>query len=87
MFLRALSDKAFKLCDVYLQLGEIMKLMENPGCKVTAKEKKSVKSIVDDLLGRFEGAIDKDTRSTELLRAMRESGYGKYLNCRDSQQG
>ena len=64
--------------DMYLK--EIVKLMENLGYKVTAKEKerKGVKSIVDELLGRFEGAIDEDMTSTELLRAMRESGYGKY---------
>jgi len=64
--------------DMYLK--EIVKLMENLGYKVTAREKerKGVKSIVDELLGRFEGAIDKDMTSTELLRTMRESGYGKY---------
>ena len=63
-----------------MYLKEIVKLMENLGYKVTTKEKerKGVKSIVDELLGRFEGAIDKDMTSTELLRAMRESGYEKY---------
>ena len=72
-----------------MYLKEIVKLMENLGYKVTTKEKgrKGVKSIVDELLGRFEGAIDKDMTSTELLRAMRESGYGKHLNCRDCQRG
>jgi len=61
-----------------MYLKEIVKLMENLGYRVTAKERKGVKSIVDELLGRFEGAIDKDMTSTELLRTMRESGYGKY---------
>jgi len=35
------------------------------------------KSVVDELLGAFEGAVPEGETSTEYLKKLRESGYGK----------
>lgn len=36
------------------------------------------KKIAEKWLGAFEGALPEGTTSTEYLKRMRESGYGKY---------
>ena len=62
-----------------IALKELVKLIENFGYKVSypaGKKKKA--SVVDELLGEFEGAIPEEKTSTEYLKELRESGYGRY---------
>jgi len=58
-----------------VELEEIIKFMRNLGYEV---KKPGIKSVVDELLGAFEGAIPEGKTSTEYLKTLRESGYGKY---------
>ena len=58
-----------------VELEEIIKFIRNLGYDVRKPERRS---IVDELLGAFEGAIPEGKTSTEYLRKLRESGYGKY---------
>jgi hypothetical protein len=60
-------------------LKELVKFVENFGYKITPTGKvKEKKSPVDELLGKFEGAVPEGMTSTEYLKKLRESGYGKY---------
>jgi len=59
-----------------VELKEIIKFVKNLGYEVKAEV--SGKSIVDELLGAFEGAVPRETTSTEYLKILRETGYGKY---------
>ncbi|MDL1956188.1 MAG: hypothetical protein LWW95_03925 [Candidatus Desulfofervidus auxilii] len=61
-----------------IALKELIKFVENLGYKVIYPEKLEETSLVDELLGEFEGAIPEDMTSTEYLKKLRESGYGKY---------
>ena len=61
---------------VYLkELVKQVKTLSYEEPKTAAKL--DTKSLVDELLGRFEVKSEKTT-STELLRELRGSGYGKY---------
>lgn len=62
-----------------IALKELVRFIENFGYKVTypGEELKS-SSVVDKLLGEFEGAIPEGLTSTDYLKELRESGYGKY---------
>lgn len=52
----------------------MVKFMENLGYEVIRKEKVD---IVDKLLGKF--ALEEEEKtSTELLKELRSTGYGKY---------
>jgi len=59
-----------------VELKEIMKFIKDFGYNV--KVEATGKSVVDELLGAFEGAIPEGTTSTEYLKMLRETGYGKY---------
>jgi len=61
-----------------LALQELLKLVENFGYTVTAQAPTTKASVVDELLGAFEDAIPQGKTSTEYLRELRESGYGRY---------
>ena len=56
---------------VYIK--EMIKLMEALGYHVKVEKKKGV---VDKLLGRFQW--EEERTSTEVLKELRETGYGKY---------
>ena len=58
-------------------LKELFKFVENFGYKPMRKAK-TRKSSIDELLGKFKGAIPKGMTSTEYLKKLREKGYGKY---------
>jgi hypothetical protein len=58
-------------------VGELVKLVETLQLKQKAALKREDVSLVDKLLGKFELRSEKRT-STELLKDLRESGYGKY---------
>jgi len=59
-----------------VELKEIIKFIKNLGYEVKAEV--TGRSIVDELLGAFEGAVPEETTSTEYLKVLRETGYGKY---------
>jgi len=66
-----------------MDVKEMVKFMENLGYEVIKKEKVD---IIDKLLGKF--ALEEEKTSTELLKELRSTGYGKYysipqnlLNC------
>ncbi|MGQ9719250.1 MAG: hypothetical protein ACUVWK_05380 [Nitrososphaerales archaeon] len=59
-----------------VELKEIVKFIKDLGYEVKAEV--TGKSVVDELLGVFEGAIPKGTTSTEYLKRLRETGHGKY---------
>jgi hypothetical protein len=61
-----------------IALKELVKFVESFGYKVTYPKKLKKASLVDELLGEFEGAIPEGTTSSEYLKELRESGYGKY---------
>ena len=63
-----------------VELEEIIRFMRNLGYEV---KKPGRKSVVDELLGAFEGAIPEGETSTEYIRKLRESGYGKlsHFSC------
>lgn len=57
-----------------MDVKEMVKFMENLGYEVIRKEKVD---IVDKLLGKF--ALEEEEKtSTELLKKLRSTGYGKY---------
>jgi len=58
-----------------MELEEILKFVKNLGYEVKTAGKKS---IVDELLGAFEGAVAERKTATEYLKELRETGYGKY---------
>ncbi len=62
-----------------VELEEIIRFMRNLGYEV----KKPKREVVDELLGAFEGAIPEGETSTEYIRKLRESGYGKlsHFSC------
>jgi len=59
-------------------LKELVKFVENFGYRVTIKENLGGESIIEELLGAFEGVLPEDKSSTEYLKEFRETGYGKY---------
>jgi len=59
-----------------VELNEIVKFIKDLGYEL--KEEITSKSVVDELLGAFEGAIPEGTTSTQYLKNLRETGYGKY---------
>ena len=52
------------------------KVVETFGYKVVPV-KKSKAGVADDLLGKFETKAEEKT-SAEVIKELRESGYGKY---------
>lgn len=56
-----------------MYIKEMIKLMEALGYHVKVEKKKGV---VDKLLGRFQW--EEERTSTEVLKELRETGYGKY---------
>jgi len=61
-----------------LALQELLKFIESLGYKVSAPIQPEEVSVVDELLGQFAGALPAGKSSTELIRELRESGYGRY---------
>ena len=59
-----------------IELKEIIRFIEDLGYEI--KSEVSNKSVVDELLGAFEGVVPKRMTSTEYLKNLRETGYGKY---------
>jgi len=59
-----------------IELKEIVQFIKDLGYEV--KVEVAGKSVVDELLGAFEGAIPEGTTSTAYLKRLRETGYGKY---------
>jgi len=59
-----------------VDLKEIIDFIKNLGYEVKAEA--TGRSVVDELLGAFEGAIPQRTTSTRYLKNLRETGYGKY---------
>lgn len=62
-----------------IAIKELVKLMEGFGFKVSYPKALADKpSLVDELLGEFEGAVPGTKPSSELVKELRESGYGRY---------
>ena len=63
-----------------LEVKELVKLIENFGYKVSHPAEPDGKglSIVDELLGAFQGAVPKGKTSTEYLKELRESRYDRF---------
>jgi monomeric isocitrate dehydrogenase len=61
-----------------LALQELLKFVENFGYTVTAQAPSKKASVIDELLGAFADALPQDKTSTEYLKELRESGYGRY---------
>jgi len=61
---------------VPIELKEIIRFIKDLGYEV--KTEVTGKSVVDELLGVFEGVVPKGMTSTEYLKNLRETGYGKY---------
>ena len=59
-----------------IELKEIIRFIKDLGYDV--KTEVTDKSVVDELLGAFEGVVPKGMTSTEYLKNLRETGYGKY---------
>jgi len=59
-----------------IELKEIIRFIKDLGYEVKADV--TGKSVVDELLGAFEGVVPKGMTSTEYLKNLRETGYGKY---------
>ena len=59
-----------------IELKEIIRFIKDLGYEV--KTEVTGKSVVDELLGVFEGVVPKGMTSTEYLKNLRETGYGKY---------
>lgn len=62
-----------------IALKELVKLVESFGYKVSSpRQSNQDASVVDELLGEFEGALLEGKTSTDHLRELRDSGYGRY---------
>jgi len=61
---------------VPIELKEIIRFIKDLGYEI--KTEVAGKSVVDELLGAFEGVVPKGMTSTEYLKNLRETGYGKY---------
>ena len=61
-----------------LDLHELIELMEHFGYKISAPRMRKKTSVVDALLGAFEGVLPEGRSSTEYLKELRESGYGRH---------
>ena len=59
-----------------IELKEIIRFIKDLGYEVKADV--TGKSVVDELLGAFEGVVPRGMTSTEYLKNLRETGYGKY---------
>ena len=59
-----------------IELKEIIRFIKDLGYEI--KTEVTGKSVVDELLGAFEGVVPKGMTSTEYLKNLRETGYGKY---------
>lgn len=59
-----------------IELKEIIRFIKDLGYEI--KTEVTHKSVVDELLGAFEGVVPERVTSTEYLKNLRESGYGKY---------
>ena len=58
------------------ELKEIIRFIKDLGYEI--KTEVAGKSVVDELLGAFEGVVPEGMTSTEYLKNLRETGYGKY---------
>jgi len=61
---------------VPIELKEIIRFIKDLGYEI--KTEVTGKSVVDELLGAFEGVVPEGMTSTEYLKNLRETGYGKY---------
>jgi len=61
---------------VPIELKEIIRFIKDLGYEI--KTEVAGKSVVDELLGAFEGVVPEGMTSTEYLKNLRETGYGKY---------
>ena len=59
-----------------IELKEIIRFIKDLGYEI--KTEAAGKSVVDELLGAFEGVVPKGMTSTKYLKNLRETGYGKY---------
>ena len=59
-----------------IELKEIIRFIKDLGYEI--KTEVAGKSVVDELLGAFEGVVPRGMTSTEYLKNLRETGYGKY---------
>jgi len=59
-----------------IELKEIIKFIKDLGYEIKAEV--TGKSVVDELLGAFESVVPEGMTSTEYLKNLRETGYGKY---------
>ena len=59
-----------------IELKEIIRFIKDLGYEI--KTEVAGKSVVDELLGAFEGVVPEGMTSTEYLKNLRETGYGKY---------
>ena len=59
-----------------IELKEIIRFIKDLGYEVKAEV--TGKSVVDDLLGAFKNVVPEGMRSTDYLKKLRETGYGKY---------
>lgn len=57
-----------------IEVKEMIKFMKNIGYERVVRRK----SVVDELLGAFKGTLPKNVKSTDYIKKMRETGYGKY---------
>ncbi|MCD6247089.1 MAG: hypothetical protein J7J87_01470 [Candidatus Diapherotrites archaeon] len=57
-----------------IEVREMVKFVKNLGYGTRTKKR----SVADYLLGAFEGALPKGVTSTNYIRKLRETGYGKY---------
>ena len=59
-----------------IELKEIIRFIKDMGYEVKAEV--TGKSVVDELLGVFKSVVPEGMTSTEYLKKLRETGYGKY---------
>ena len=59
-----------------IELKEIIRFIKDLGYEI--KTEVAGKSVVDELLGAFEGVVPEGMTSTEYLKNLRKTGYGKY---------
>ena len=59
-----------------IELKEIIRFIKDLGYEVKAEV--TGRSVVDELLGVFESIVPEGTTSTDYLKKLKETRYGKY---------
>jgi len=59
-----------------VELKEIIRFIKDLGYKIKAEA--TGKSVVDELSGAFENVVPEGMKSTDFLKKLRGTGYGKY---------